>query len=93
MKTWHRRYPQEDVAGDGTQILMPGLIDAHTHGAGLSYVQRGVTLDYLENALLKFATAFQLQPETTASSTRCVISKMAAQPCTITRVGRRWTLI
>lgn len=62
----HRRYPQEDVAGDGTQILMPGLIDAHTHGAGLSYVQRGVTLDYLENALLKFATAFQLQPETTA---------------------------
>ena len=30
----HRRYPQEDVAGDGTQLLMPGLIDAHTHGAG-----------------------------------------------------------
>lgn len=61
------KYPGEEVLGDGTQLLMPGLIDSHTHGAGLSYVQRGVTLDYLENALLKFATAFQLKPETTAA--------------------------
>lgn len=61
------RYPQEEVLGNGRQLLMPGLIDSHTHGAGLSYVQRGVTLDYLENALLKFATAFQLKPETTAA--------------------------
>ncbi len=60
-------HPGEEVVGDGTQLLMPGLIDSHTHGAGLSYVQRGVTLDYLENALLKFATAFQLKPETTAA--------------------------
>lgn len=59
--------PWEEVLGDGSQLLMPGLVDAHTHGAGLSYVQRGVTLDYLENALLKFATAFQLKPETTAA--------------------------
>ena len=61
------RYPQEEVLGNGRQLLMPGMIDSHTHGAGLSYVQRGVTLDYLENALLKFATAFQLKPETTAA--------------------------
>ena len=62
-----RDHPEEEVKGDGTQLLMPGLIDSHTHGAGLSYVQRGVELDYLENALLKFATAFQLKPETTAA--------------------------
>ena len=62
-----RLHPEDEVVGDGTQLLMPGLIDSHTHGAGLSYVQRGVTLDYLENALLKFATAFQLKPETTAA--------------------------
>lgn len=61
------RWPRETVVGNGRQLLMPGLIDAHTHGAGLSYVQRGVTLDYLENALLKFAVAFQLSPETTAA--------------------------
>ncbi len=62
-----KKYPGEPIKGNGKQILMPGLIDAHTHGAGLSYVQRGVELDYLENSLLKFATAFQLKPETTAA--------------------------
>ena len=62
-----QQHPEQDVVGNGTQLLMPGLVDSHTHGAGLSYVQRGVTLDYLENALLKFATAFQLKPETTAA--------------------------
>lgn len=61
------RHPQDTVLGNGKQLLMPGLIDAHTHGAGLSYVQRGVKLDYLENSLLRFASAFQLAPETTAA--------------------------
>ncbi|MEG2204928.1 MAG: amidohydrolase family protein, partial [Oscillospiraceae bacterium] len=57
------RYPDEPVVGNGKQLLMPGLIDAHTHGAGLSYAQRGVHLDYLENSLLDFAVALQLPPE------------------------------
>ena len=61
-----RNYPADAVVGNGKQLLMPGLIDAHTHGAGLSYAQRGVHLDYLENSLLDFATAFQLPPELTA---------------------------
>lgn len=58
-----RSYPEEVVVGNGKQLLMPGLIDAHTHGAGLSYAQRGVHLDYLENSLLDFAVALQLPPE------------------------------
>lgn len=57
------RYPGDEVVGNGKQLLMPGLIDAHTHGAGLSYAQRGVRLDYLENSLLDFAVALQLPPE------------------------------
>ena len=57
------RYPEDTVIGNGKQLLMPGLIDAHTHGAGLSYAQRGVRLDYLENSLLDFAVALQLPPE------------------------------
>lgn len=58
-----KRYPAESVVGNGRQLLMPGLIDAHTHGAGLSYAQRGVHLDYLENSLLDFAVALQLPAE------------------------------
>ena len=33
-----RQYPGDQVLGTGRQLLMPGLIDAHTHGAGLSFV-------------------------------------------------------
>ncbi|MEY8402301.1 amidohydrolase family protein [Oscillospiraceae bacterium 44-34] len=65
-KDLRARYPDEPAVGNGRQLLMPGLIDAHTHGAGLSYAQRGVRLDYLENSLLDFATALQLPPELTA---------------------------
>ena len=47
-----QKHPDHKTIGDGTQLLMPGLIDAHTHGAGLSFVQRGGTFDFLENSLL-----------------------------------------
>ena len=30
------KYPDTGVIGDGTQLLMPGLVDAHSHGRGLS---------------------------------------------------------
>ncbi|NLG85729.1 MAG: amidohydrolase family protein [Firmicutes bacterium] len=59
-----QKHPDHKTIGDGTQLLMPGLIDAHTHGAGLSFVQRGVTFDFLENSLLDFETALDLEPET-----------------------------
>ncbi len=45
-------HPQAEVIGDGTQILMPGLIDAHTHGYGITRIQGGVGYDFLENMLL-----------------------------------------
>jgi len=47
-----RRFPDAAVVGDGRQILMPGLIDAHTHGYGITRVQAGVGYDFLENMLL-----------------------------------------
>jgi 5-methylthioadenosine/S-adenosylhomocysteine deaminase len=46
------KHPDAGVIGDGTQILMPGLIDAHTHGYGLTRIQAGVGYDFLENMLL-----------------------------------------
>jgi imidazolonepropionase-like amidohydrolase len=29
------RYPGAAIIGDGTQLLLPGLVDAHSHGRGL----------------------------------------------------------
>lgn len=57
------KYPEEEVIGDEKHLIMPGLIDAHTHGAGLSFIQRGVKYDYLENFLLDILCAFDLEPE------------------------------
>src|SRR5262245_12707245 len=37
-----RRHPSARVVGDGKQLLMPGLVDAHSHGRGLSPIQKGV---------------------------------------------------
>ncbi len=58
-----QKYPGAKVVGNGKQLVMPGLIDAHTHGRGLSFLQRGVPFDYLENCLIDWAFAVDLEPE------------------------------
>ena len=61
------RYPGAPVIGDGTQLLLPGLVDAHSHGRGLSPIQKGVRNDFLENALFDWAYMPILPPELTAA--------------------------
>lgn len=61
------KYPGAQVIGDGTQLLLPGLVDAHSHGRGLSPIQKGVHNDFLENALFDWAYMPVLPPELTAS--------------------------
>jgi 5-methylthioadenosine/S-adenosylhomocysteine deaminase len=61
------RHPAIDVVGDGTQLLMPGLIDAHSHGWGLSSIQQGVLYDFLENALVDWAYMRNIDPELSAA--------------------------
>lgn len=34
------KYPKVDIKGNEKQLLMPGLIDGHSHGEGLSTIQR-----------------------------------------------------
>jgi len=63
------RHPQATVKGNGKQLLMPGLIDAHCHGRGLSPIQKGVRHDYLENALFDWAFMPVLPPELCAGLT------------------------
>src|SRR5690606_1460519 len=36
--------------GSGREVVIPGLIDAHSHGQGLSPFQKGAGYDFLENA-------------------------------------------
>src|ERR1700758_1208724 len=61
------KHPGARVLGDGTQLLMPGLVDAHSHGRGLSPIQKGVHNDFLENALFDWAYMPVLPPGLTAA--------------------------
>jgi 5-methylthioadenosine/S-adenosylhomocysteine deaminase len=61
------RHPAAEVHGNGTQLLMPGLIDAHSHGWGLSSIQQGVLYDFLENALVDWAYMRSIDPELSAA--------------------------
>ncbi len=61
------KYPGARILGDGTQLLLPGLVDAHSHGRGMSPIQKGVNNDFLENALFDWAYMPVLPPELTAA--------------------------
>ncbi|MBC8457476.1 MAG: hypothetical protein H8D67_05710 [Deltaproteobacteria bacterium] len=58
-----KKYPQATIKGNGKQLLMPGLIDGHSHGWGLTLTQRGISLDFLENGLIDWAFMLGLDPE------------------------------
>ncbi len=53
-------HPALDVIGSADRVVMPGLIDAHSHGRGLSPIQKGVLYDYLENAFLDWSSMVYL---------------------------------
>lgn len=61
-----RRHPGASIVGNGRQLVMPGLIDGHSHGWGLTCTQRGISYDYLENALIDWAFMLDLPPELNA---------------------------
>ncbi len=62
-------HPQAEVIGDGTELLVPGLIDAHTHGFGITRIQVGVGYDFLENMLLDGPWRIALPPDLAAALT------------------------
>src|SRR4051812_37769382 len=64
-----RANPGAKVLGNGRQLLMPGLVDAHSHGRGMSPIQKGVKNDFLENALFDWAYMHMLPPELCAGMT------------------------
>ena len=64
-----KRHPGARVLGDGRALLMPGLVDAHSHGRGMSPIQKGVKNDFLENSLFDWAYMHLLPPELCAGMT------------------------
>ncbi len=58
-----KKYPEATVKGNGRQLLMPGLADGHSHGYGLSLIQRGIPMDYLENGMVDWAFLVNVDPE------------------------------
>lgn len=51
-----RQYPNAEVIGSNRHIVLPGLVNAHHHGHGLSGIQIGALDDYLELWLLDWLT-------------------------------------
>src|SRR6266850_383942 len=62
-----RKHPRARAVGNGKQLLMPGLVDAHSHGRALSPIQKGVLNDYLENNLIDWTFMPVFEPELTAA--------------------------
>ena len=63
------RHPGAQVVGDGSQIVMPGIIDAHSHGHGLSRIQAGVFFTFLENMILDWPWRVSLPSDLAAALT------------------------
>lgn len=58
-----KKYPEAMGIGDGKQLLMPGLVDAHSHGSGLSPFQQGIPYDFLENNFFDWSFGILPDPE------------------------------
>src|SRR5690606_7981902 len=61
-----RGFEGAELLGSGSQLVLPGLIDAHSHGRGLSVTQKGSHNDFLENSLFDWADMISLPPELAA---------------------------
>ncbi len=61
-----RRYPEAESLGTADDIVVPGLVNSHSHGWGLTPLQMGVADDYLEvfNINLLAATPPDVYAET-----------------------------
>ena len=64
--TLKNRHPESEIVGNGKQLLMPGVRDGHSHGGGLTFIQCGMTYDYLENVLFDWAFMPGIDPEINA---------------------------
>lgn len=48
----NKQYPQANIVGDGTHLVIPGFINSHSHGRGISELRRGIIDNFLELRLI-----------------------------------------
>ena len=65
-KVLKKKYPDAKIIGGDDHVVLPGFIDAHQHGVGLSYIKRGAGYDFLENSLYDWAFSIDISPELNA---------------------------
>lgn len=56
------RYPEAAVIGSASDVVIPGLIDAHQHGRGISNIQRGISDCFLEQWLTRLRGLWPVDP-------------------------------
>ncbi len=61
-RSLEERYPTAQIVGDGTHLVMPGLINAHSHGHGISTLRLGVPDDPLELRVLEMRASPKVDP-------------------------------
>lgn len=73
-------YPEADVQGSQTDIVIPGLVDAHTHGRGMPVTALGVPDDHVDTFLVDYLTVPPLDTylDTLFSSLRLLRSGVTA---------------
>lgn len=61
-KELRTKFPQAEILGNGEQLVMPGFVDAHSHGWGLTPFQSGSGYDFLEKWILETALNTNIDP-------------------------------
>ncbi len=56
------KYPGAETVGNGNQLVMPGFIDGHSHGWGLTPLQCGTGYDFLERWVLGLGLGVNIDP-------------------------------
>ena len=71
-----RRFPDAETLGSPGDVVLPGLVNSHSHGWGLTTLQLGVDDDYLEafNLNLLAATPQDVYAETLYSCAKLIRS-------------------
>jgi hypothetical protein len=95
------KYPGISVVGDGTQLLMPGLVDAHSHGRGLFADpercaqrlsgKRSLRLGVGMNPCSTSRSIGSIAEHRPGPRVRIPFAPAASQQRTVPGVGRRWS--
>lgn len=80
-----KRYPEVEVEGGAGFAVVPGMIDAHSHGMGISYFELGAGYDHIESWNMRLPGL--RRPDPHLDSTWCGIKHLRSGCTTIHHMG------